>query len=130
MKVLVADDDEFSRRMMEMVLCHAGYEVVLACDGLEALASISSASPPQLMMFDWLMPGLNGIELCQRVRESARPDTYIMLVTGRARPEDIRAGREAGADDFITKPVDPKLLLEHVRKGEQALAERRGSSAL
>jgi len=125
-RILIAEDDPVSRRLLEAFLQKSGYHVVTAVDGLDALRILESEDAPALAVLDWMMPGLEGPQVCQRVR--ARPDrpyTYILLLTGRSQKDDLLRGLEAGADDYLTKPFAFVELLARVR----ALL-RRGQPAL
>jgi len=131
MKVLVAGDDELSRRMLDALLTEAGYQVVLAQGGQEALAVAVGQDPPRILLLDWGMPGLDGIEVCRRVRRrggAARP--YILLISEKPRRQDALDGLDAGADDFITKPYAPEELLARVRVAERVIGATTASSGL
>jgi diguanylate cyclase (GGDEF)-like protein len=121
-KILVADDDALTRRLLEKTLEQAGYEVVVAEDGRKALECLSSAEGPRLALLDWLMPGLNGVEVCREIRRhSEYPYTYIILLTSKSSKVDVVTGLEAGADDYITKPCDAEELKARLRSGERIL---------
>jgi DNA-binding response OmpR family regulator len=108
MKVIIAEDDPISRRMLEAFLVKWGYEVVVATQGEEAWGVLQGNDPPKLAVLDWMMPGKDGIELCRSVRQrKGRAYIYILLLTARGHKEDIVEGLEAGADDYVTKPFDP-----------------------
>jgi len=125
MRVLIADDDEFARRMLQAVLTSSGYQVVTAKDGEAAWQILLAPDPPRLLLLDGLMPKLDGLELCRKARTlHAGREAYIILVTAKIKAQDVLDGLEAGADDFISKPVTPHQLLTHVRRGEAALAQR------
>jgi diguanylate cyclase (GGDEF)-like protein len=122
MKILVADDDAVSRCLMERILNRAGYEVVLAEDGPEALRILGSPGGPRLALLDWMMPGLDGPSVCLEVRSSReRPYSYIILLTSKGSKEDLVAGLEAGADDYLTKPCNAEELKARLRTGERVL---------
>ncbi len=131
MKVLIAEDDGVSRHLLEVALQRRGYKVVSCVDGLEALAALQRDDAPQLAILDWMMPGMEGLEVCRRIREeeSSRP-IYIVMLTAKGRREDIVAGLEAGADDYVTKPFDEQELIARLRVGarivelQSSLAER------
>jgi predicted signal transduction protein with EAL and GGDEF domain len=121
-KILIADDDAVTRRLLEKTLEHTGYEVVVVEDGSKALECLSHTDGPRLALLDWLMPGLNGVEVCREMRRhSERPYTYIILLTARTSKEDVVTGLEAGADDYITKPCDAEELKARLRAGERIL---------
>jgi len=122
MKVLIAEDDAVSRRMLESALMKWGYEVVLARDGTEAWQILQSAEAPQLAILDWQMPGMDGLEVCRKVRSREEtPYTYIILLTARDQKEDVLTGMDAGADDYLTKPFDPHKLQVRLRAGQRIL---------
>lgn len=107
MRILVAEDDVISRRILVASLRQWGHEVVVAEDGDEAWRILQAQSAPSLAILDWMMPGMDGIEICRRVRKEI-PNTsiYIILLTAISRKEGLVEGLEAGADDYVTKPFD------------------------
>jgi len=118
MKVLIADDENTSRRKLEKFLVDLGYRVTSCKGGLEAWDVIQSENAPNLLILDWMMPGMDGMELCRRVRELNRePYTYILLLTSKGEQEDIVEGMEAGADDYITKPFNQNELKARLSAG-------------
>lgn len=122
MRILIADDDRMSTLMLGRTLGAWGFEVVVAHDGTAAWEHIVSDAPPQLIIADWMMPGLNGIELCRRVRVTALPSpVYVILLTARSGRLDLVAGLEAGADDYLTKPFDPDELRARIHVGQRTL---------
>lgn len=119
MKVLVADDDVISRTILENVLRRLGYEPTLTTNGREALARIQREEIP-LLITDWQMPDIDGLELCRRLRAPGRKVyTYAILLTARSGKANYLAGLEAGADDFLTKPVDADELAARLKVGER-----------
>jgi diguanylate cyclase (GGDEF)-like protein len=117
-KILIADDSIVSRHLLEGTLRKWGYEVVVACDGEEALGILQKEDSPALAILDWMMPGMTGLEVCRKVRQRARePYTYILLLTSKSQKEDLIEGMEAGADDYITKPFDQHELQVRLRAG-------------
>jgi len=111
LNVLVADDDAVARRLMERLLTQWGHEVVAAADGDRAYEQIEQRPELQVLLLDWMMPGLDGPEICRRVRAQQREHyVYILLITSRSGREDFLEGMSAGADDFVIKPVDPDEL--------------------
>ena len=118
MTILIADDSIVSRHLLEATLQKWGYQVVVACDGAEALEVLERDDAPALVILDWMMPGMTGPEVCRRIRKRARePYTYILLLTSRSQKEDLIEGMEAGADDYITKPFDQHELQVRLRAG-------------
>jgi phosphoserine phosphatase RsbU/P len=121
MRVLIAEDDRISRRFLEHSLA-TSYEVSATADGDEAWAALEAPDAPRLAILDWVMPGLQGPEICRRIRERAEPiPTYVILLTSRSAKEDIVAGLRAGADDYLTKPFDADELRARVQVGVRLL---------
>lgn len=122
MKILIAEDDPVSRRILEAKLIKWGYDVVVTCDGDEAWSALRSQDAPRLAIIDWMMPGLDGIVLCQRVRAEPRESyTYIILLTALQREEDLVIGMDAGADDYITKPFKSNELKVRLQAGRRII---------
>jgi diguanylate cyclase (GGDEF)-like protein len=122
MKILVAEDEAVSRKLLQSTLGRWGYDVVSASDGLEALYLLQQPDAPQLAILDWLMPGLDGVQLCKKIRQHrAEPYTYILLLTGRNARCDVIEGLDAGADDYVVKPYDPQELQVRLRTGKRIL---------
>jgi phosphoserine phosphatase RsbU/P len=118
MRVLIAEDDRVSRRLLEANLRNWGHEVLERGDGAAAWEALQAEDAPALAIMDWMMPGLDGVEICRRARRraGARP-LYIILLTARTRPEDIVQALDAGADDYVTKPFDATELRARVGVG-------------
>lgn len=122
LRVLVVDDEPGIRRLIQTSLKGWGYEVVAASTGEEALAILEGDAAPPLAILDWTMPGMDGLELCRRVRALPRRlKPYLIFVTARARTQDIVTGLTAGADDYIVKPFQREELRARVRVGERLL---------
>jgi diguanylate cyclase (GGDEF)-like protein len=122
MKVLVAEDELVSRRLIETSVRRWGYDVVVAKDGLEASQILHSEDAPKLAVLDWMMPGLDGVQLCRELRQ--RKDeryVYVLLLTSKQAKSDVIEGLEAGADDYIRKPFDPQELRVRLRTGKRIL---------
>jgi DNA-binding response OmpR family regulator len=127
MKILIADDDRVTRRMLEVLLAEWGYETLVACDGLQAWEILQAVDAPKLAILDWVMPGLEGLEICRRVRQlSNRQQAYLILLTVKGNSRDIVAGLKGGADDYITKPFDLEELQAHVQTGFRIVELQRG----
>jgi len=122
MRILIVDDDEVSLDLVYNALRHAGYEVATAKNGQEALQAMRTGLF-RLVITDWMMPGVSGIELCKSIRSrDCSAYVYVILLTSRDETQDIVYGLGAGADDFITKPFEPAELCVRVRTGERILA--------
>ena len=121
MNILVVDDDAVCRLAISQTLRQAGYEVVVACDGQEAL-NLLHENPIHLVVSDWSMPNLNGVELCRAVRSAdLRHYVYFIMLTSHSQPQDTLDGLEAGADDFIVKPFNPSELVMRVNVGRRII---------
>ena len=122
MKILIADDESVSRRMLQALLVKWGYEVVSAEDGDGALANLKSADAPRMALLDWMMPGQNGVDICRALRKlRPEPYTYILLLTAKDAKESVVEGLESGADDYLTKPFNPQELKARIRVGLRLL---------
>jgi phosphoserine phosphatase RsbU/P len=123
MKILIADDDPLTCRMLEALLPRWGYEVVTARDGNEAWQILQTENSPRMAILDWMMPGMEGAEICRRIREIPHSEMiYIILLTSKGRKEDIIEGLDAGADDYITKPFDHGELRVRTQVGKRIIA--------
>jgi two-component system, cell cycle response regulator len=120
MHILVVDDDPLTLHMVVYRLRQWGHEVISCTDGDSAWKMLETGTVPNLAILDWMMPGLNGPELCQRIRgRSDSPYMYIVMLTGRNNPEDLIAGLDAGADDYLTKPFHLGELDARLRAGKR-----------
>ncbi len=133
MKVLVAEDDVTSRVVLQRLLTKWGYDPICAADGQEAWAILEAPDAPRLAIVDWMMPGLDGAELCRLARSKGQGTMlYILMLTALNARENIIEGLDAGADDYVTKPFDAQELRARLRVGqrmvalETALAQRIG----
>jgi diguanylate cyclase (GGDEF)-like protein len=120
MRILIAEDDPVSSRILATTLTKWGHEVVTTADGLDAWAALQKADAPQLAILDWMMPGMEGPEICRRVRE--RTDTehiYLILLTALQNIEQMVEGLEAGADDYVAKPFNRHELQARLKAGER-----------
>lgn len=136
MQVLIADDESTSRILLEEALMEWGFDVCAAADGNEAWEIVQRADGPRLVILDWMMPGMDGPELCRKMRESLSAQyVYIVLLTSKNQKQDVILGMDSGADAFLTKPVDlgelrsrlaaARRILEH----QGALERARDSTA-
>lgn len=125
MKILIAEDNAFSRTLLKKTLAKAGYDVVAVEDGAAAWEVFLQDEPPKLALIDWEMPpGMSGIELCRKVREnfSAFPP-YLILLTVNTRKDQVLEGFSAGADDYIKKPFDSGELLARIQVGRRLIEQ-------
>jgi DNA-binding response OmpR family regulator len=121
-RILIAEDDAVSRRLLETTLTKWGYEAIVTTDGLQALDVLSQPDAPSLAILDWMMPGMDGAEVCRRARSQEMGRLlYIILLTAKGRKEDIVQGLTAGADDYIIKPFDRSELKARINVGERIL---------
>ncbi len=120
MRILIADDDVTSRSILTAVLKKVGFAPVAVEDGSAAWEVLRGADAPRLILLDWNMPGMDGVEICRRLREEKVPDPpYIILLTARGHKSDLVAGLEAGANDYVAKPYDNEELLARIRVGQR-----------
>ena len=122
MKILIAEDNLTTRRILETILIKWNYDVISVCDGNEAWEKIQEKDPPKLIILDWMMPGLNGVEICRRLRRKDPGEPmYIILLTARDEKNDIVEGLGAGADDYIAKPFDTEELRARIDVGRRVI---------
>jgi len=122
MRVLIAEDDPVSRYVLEAMLKNWGYDLVVTGNGSEAWDALQVADAPQLAVLDWMMPGLDGVEVCRRARQmAATKSVYIILLTAKAEKNNIVEGLEAGANDYVIKPFAREELRARVGVGERVI---------
>jgi diguanylate cyclase (GGDEF)-like protein len=122
MRVLVADDNIDLTKSLAILLREWGFEAVQVYDGTAAMALLRDREAPTLALLDWVMPGMNGMEICREIRKDVdRPYTYVILMTGRGGKEQMLTGLTAGADDYLIKPVDPMELHARLNTGKRIL---------
>jgi DNA-binding response OmpR family regulator len=125
MRILVAEDDAVSRRVLEAVLERMGHECAVTADGDEAWARLADGEDaPEVLITDWMMPGLAGPDLCRKVRERYGESVYVVLLTALSGEAHVRAAIDAGADDFLTKPLDRNQLAMRLAVAERLHALR------
>src|SRR6478735_5515188 len=122
MRVLVVDDDTRIREVLRRQLSYEGYQVSLAADAREAFSQVAE-NPPDLVVLDWMLPGMSGLEICRRIRQT--DDMPILMLTAKGTLEDKIDGLDSGADDYLVKPFEAEELLARVR----ALLRRRQPQA-
>jgi two-component system, cell cycle response regulator len=120
-KILIAEDDAVSRRLLQQTLVKLGHEVVAVGDGLEAIAGLLAGDAPRLAILDWMMPGADGLSVCRAVREKSPSYVYMVLLSAKDRREDMIAGLDSGADEFLTKPFNAIELRARLRSGARVL---------
>ncbi|MGB6064410.1 MAG: diguanylate cyclase [Desulfomonilaceae bacterium] len=118
MRILIAEDDSVTRKLLQVHLAKWHHEVMACSDGSDAWQILRGEDPPKLAILDWMMPGIDGVTLCREIRKLEKhPYTYVILLTSRSLKEDVVEGLEAGADDYIIKPFDVHELKVRVRAG-------------
>ncbi|HXI97302.1 MAG TPA: response regulator transcription factor [Gemmatimonadaceae bacterium] len=133
MRILVAEDDAVTRKLLESTLRRLGLDVVAAADGnaaWNALETLKGKDAPELALLDWMMPGLEGIQILRRLRTTPGFELlYVILLTSRTDKEDVAYGLAAGANDYIAKPFDPSELEARIRVGERMVKLQRSLAA-
>jgi DNA-binding response OmpR family regulator len=118
MKVLIAEDNRISSRVLQIRLTKWGYEVVKTSNGIDALEKLTGKDAPQIAILDWMMPGIDGLEVCKRIRSlDGVQQPYIILMTASANSENIVGALNAGADDYLTKPFNDEELRARLHAG-------------
>ena len=122
MKILIAEDDPISVKILKVTLEHYGHEVLVAASGTEAWAMFD-ADPVRVVVSDWLMPEMDGLELCQKIRGRLKTDyTYYILLTAiNTSRENLRQAMDSGVDDFLKKPLDREAIMMRLRVAERIL---------
>ncbi len=122
MKILIAEDDRTSLHRLGTVLTKWGYEVISCSDGKQAWEGLQSTHAPKLTILDWMMPEMNGIEICHRLRKTdTHNPVYVILLTSRHEKKNIVEGLDAGANDYIAKPFESNELRARIRVGTRVL---------
>jgi two-component system, cell cycle response regulator len=119
MRIVIAEDDPISRRLLEATLTRWGHEVIVTINGSQAVHALLKPDGARLGVIDWMMPNMDGLEVCRRLRERVAPYVYLILLTAKDRREDLVQGLEAGADDFLVKPFDMYELQARLRAGQR-----------
>jgi len=118
MRALIADDDRVTTAILSAAVAGWGLEPIVANDGAQAWEMLQAPAAADLVIVDWMMPGMDGLELCRRIRSTpSLAATYVLLLTGRSSRADLVAGLDAGADDYMVKPIDPEELRARVQVG-------------
>jgi DNA-binding response OmpR family regulator len=121
MKILIAEDEKITRTMLEHKLNNWGYTVESTADGNEAWETLQQKDAPKLILLDWMMPGMDGIDICRRLKKEPQTPSYVILLTSLNHEEDIVAGLDAGADDYITKPFNNSELRSRINVGRRVI---------
>ena len=122
MHILIAEDEATNRLLLERALQRWGHEVTVTENGVQAWEALRGSSPPQLAILDWMMPEMDGVEVCRRARTMlGQVQLYIILLTALDSEDDIVTGLEAGADDYVTKPFDHRELHARIDVGKRIL---------
>ena len=122
MKILIAEDDMTSRRILTVLMTAWGFEVEAVANGAAALAALSAPDGPRLALLDWMMPQMTGVDVCRRLRESeAGRGIYLILITSREDKEDVTRALRSGANDYVTKPYDSDELAARVEVGKRMI---------
>ena len=121
-RILIAEDHYVSRHLLERNLSNWGFSVISAEDGEAAFRILDSDDAPPIAILDWMMPKMDGVEVCRRVRaRKDRPYVYLLLLTAKSQKEEVAAGLEAGADDYVIKPFDPDELRARLKVGQRVV---------
>jgi phosphoserine phosphatase RsbU/P len=120
MRILIAEDDVVTSRILESLTQSWGYETAMVKDGPSALEALLRVAQPQVALIDWVMPGLDGPEVCRRLREGGST-SHLILLTAKTERRDIVAGLDAGADDYLVKPFDPEELRARLKAGTRII---------
>jgi sigma-B regulation protein RsbU (phosphoserine phosphatase) len=122
-RVLIVEDESISRRLLEGLLRQWGHDAVAVTDGDKAWQVLTGDQPPRVAVMDWMMPGIDGLALCRRIRAHDHlRSAYVIVVTGRRTAEDVAAGYAAGADDVLAKPIEHEELRARLRVAARLVA--------
>lgn len=129
-RILIAEDHFVSRHLLERNLSNWGFSVETAEDGEAAFRILDAENAPPIAILDWMMPKVDGVEVCRRIRERTdRPYIYLLLLTAKSQKEEVAAGLEAGADDYVIKPFDPDELRARLKVGQRVVELERQLAA-
>jgi len=121
-RILIAEDHYVSRHLLERNLTNWGFDVKTAENGVEAVDVLESSDPPPIAILDWMMPEMDGLEVGMRIRKQTDiPYVYLLLLTAKSQKEEVAAGLDAGADDYVIKPFDPDELRARIKVGQRVV---------
>lgn len=121
-RILIAEDHYVSRHLLERNLSNWGFTVITAEDGEAAYDILDSPEAPPIAILDWMMPKMDGVEICKKIRaRKDRPYVYLLLLTAKSQKEEVTAGLDAGADDYVIKPFDPDELRARLKVGQRVV---------
>ena len=122
MRILIGEDDPIARNLLRVTLESWNYDVLVTNSGSEAWDAIQNLEMGSMVILDWMMPGMDGVNICRNIRASERQKSlYVLLLTIREGKDDTVKGLEAGADDYLTKPYDPEELRARIKSGERVI---------
>ena len=122
MKILIVDDDPVWSSALDGLLREWGYETMVRMDGASGWQALQEENVPSLVMLDWMLPDMEGVDICLRLRKDARlRSLYVIMVTSRRELADVVTGIRAGADDFLSKPIEPAELRARIETGKRIL---------
>jgi phosphoserine phosphatase RsbU/P len=129
-RILIVEDDRATSLMLSSLITSWGFDVVSVGDGRRALEAFDRESGPQLVLLDWMLPDMDGLEICRKIRPSggAVPTSYIILLTSKNSPADLITGLDAGADEYLVKPINPEELRARLNAGARILNLQQGLS--
>ena len=129
MRILIVEDDRATSLMLSSLITSWGFDVASVGDGRRALEAFNRESDPQLVLLDWMLPDMDGLEICRKIRPSGNAvPSYIILLTSKNGPADLIAGLDAGADEYLVKPINPEELRARLNAGARILNLQQGLS--
>jgi sigma-B regulation protein RsbU (phosphoserine phosphatase) len=130
MKVLIAEDEDSCAMALKLITEQAGYDAVMARDGNEAWSELQRDDAPRLVILDWMMAGMSGLEVCRKLRKTDGDGyTYVIFLSAKSDKEDVISALDTGADDYMVKPFNKGELLARLRVGERRLGLQTENSA-
>ncbi len=131
MKLLIADEDTATRNLVVQTFAESQLQITCASEGVQTWQLLSAKDPPRIVILDWILLEMNGVDICRKIRERASAFyTYIILLGARAAKDDMLTAFHAGADDYIRKPIDPDELMSRVQTGMRVLEKEEKLSGI